>query len=210
MLLVLSVLASTSSAALPTCDASLLPMLSVPTNTVLSSAVLKTASGVEYCEVSGVIGPAPSHIAFAVGLPTKNWNGRFVMSGDGGFDGSVALPGNRIAQGYASANSDSGHTTPPANDASWAFNNRVAEIDYGYRAAEQTTRVAKRVIQSYYRDRIAYSYFEGCSTGGRQALMAALLCPSQFEAGRHPVVPVFLNALCGTVSFVAWDEARTV
>ena len=156
-------------------------MLSVPVNTPLSGAKLQTTAGVEYCEVSGIIGPAPNRIALSVGLPTKNWNGRFVMSADGGFDGSVSLPKDRLAQGYATANSDSGHTTPAGNDASWAFNNRVAERDQGYRAAEQTTRVVKRVIQSFYRSRIAYSYFEGCSTGGRQALMAAQRGPDAFD-----------------------------
>ncbi len=173
--------ASGAHAVLPACAPSILPTLSVPSHTTLTSANLKSTGGVEYCEVTGVIGPAPSNIRFAVGLPTKNWNGRFLMAGDGGFDGSVALPLNRLAQGYAAANSDSGHATPAANDASWAFNNRAAEIDYGYRAAEQTTRVAKRIIQSYYDHRIEYSYFEGCSTGGRQALMAAQRDPAAFD-----------------------------
>lgn len=168
-------------AALPACAPSLLAALSVPRHTTLSNAVIKTTAGVEYCEVTGVIGPAPSNIRFAVGLPTSNWNGRFLMGGDGGFDGSVALPLNRVAQGYAAANSDSGHVTPAANDARWAFNNRTAEIDYGYRAAEKTTRVAKRIIRSYYGTRIEYSYFEGCSTGGRQALMAAQRDPGAFD-----------------------------
>jgi Tannase and feruloyl esterase len=75
----------------------------------------------------------------------------------------------------------SGHVTPATNDASWAFNNRTAEIDYGYRAAEETRRVAKRIIRSYYGTRIEYSYFEGCSTGGRQALMAAQRDPGAFD-----------------------------
>lgn len=165
------------------CDASLLPRLSVPHDTTLSAATLKsTARGVAYCEITGVIGPAPSNIKFAVGLPTQNWNGRFVKLGDGGFDGSVGiLSPDRLSQGYAVANSDSGHATPPANDASWAYNNRVAEIDYGYRAVQATTRVAKRIIQSFYSDRIRYSYFEGCSTGGRQALMAAQRDPDAFD-----------------------------
>lgn len=176
-----ALVAGAAHAAPPACNAALLPLLSTPGNTTLSAATLKTTAGIQYCEVTGVIGPAPSRIAFAVALPTTTWNGRFVMSGDGGFDGSVALPLNRVAQGYAAANSDSGHTTPPTNDAVWAFNNRTAEIDYGYRAAEATTRAAKRIIQSYYGNRIAYSYFEGCSTGGRQALMAAQRDPEAFD-----------------------------
>jgi feruloyl esterase len=170
--------------AVPACDASLLPKLSVPSDTTLTAATLKTTAApasVPYCEVAGTIGPAPSVIRFVVGLPTTTWNGRFVANGDGGFDGGLALATNRIAQGYVSANSDSGHVAPPANDASWAYDNRTAEIDYGYRAVDVSTRVAKRIAQSYYRQRIEYSYFEGCSTGGRQALMAAQRYPELFD-----------------------------
>jgi feruloyl esterase len=165
----------------PACDASLLKKLHAPFGTKLTGATLKSTAGVEYCEVTGVTGPGPSVISFAVGLPTTTWNGRFLMAGDGGFDGTVSLPLPRIAQGYATANSDSGHSVPPSNDAAWAYNNRVAEVDYGYRAVDVTTRVAKRIIQAYYRSRIDYSYFEGCSTGGRQALMAAQRDPEQFD-----------------------------
>jgi feruloyl esterase len=167
--------------AAPACDATLLAALRVPAHTSLSTATPKTTGGVSYCEVRGVIGPAPSVINFAVGLPIANWNGRFVMGGDGGFDGSVALPLPRVAQGYAAANSDSGHVTPAANDASWAYNNRTTEIDYGYRAVDVTTQAAKAIVQSFYRSRIEYSYFEGCSTGGRQALMAAQRYPWHFD-----------------------------
>lgn len=171
-----------ASALAPACDATLLTQLRAPLGTTLTGATPKATGGVAYCEVTGVIRPSPrSSIRFAVGLPTSSWNGRFLMAGDGGFDGSVDLPLARIAQGYAAANSDSGHATPPSNDAAWAYDNRAAEIDYGYRAVELTTRVAKQLVQAYYRSRIAYSYFEGCSTGGRQALMAAQRDPEQFD-----------------------------
>src|SRR3954470_8339094 len=123
-LALLGTLGPPAQAAVPACNADLLPLLAVPHNVTLTAATAKTTSGAAYCQIDGVIAPEPSHIRFSVGLPT-NWNGRFVMSGDGGFDGSVALPTNRIAQGYAGANSDSGHATPPSNDASWAYDNRM-------------------------------------------------------------------------------------
>jgi feruloyl esterase len=170
------------AAAQPACNDTLLAKVHPPFGTRLTTATLKTApGGVEYCEVTGVAGPGPSRINFAVGLPTTTWNGRFLMTGDGGFDGTVALPSGRLAQGYAVANSDSGHAVPPGNDASWAYNDRTAEVDYGFRAVEVTTRVAKTIIQNYYRSGIRYSYFEGCSTGGRQALMAAQRDAEQFD-----------------------------
>lgn len=181
-----SMFAASTSAAVPACDQTLLPLLSVAVDPGLginlTAAAPATTAGVAYCKVEGVIGPSPSSIRFAVGLPTANWNGRFLMGGDGGFDGSVALPLDRLAQGYAVANSDSGHVTPPGNDASWAYNNRTAEIDYGYRAVKVTTQTAKRIALAFYQRRhVEYSYFEGCSTGGRQALMAAQRYPEEFD-----------------------------
>ena len=177
-----ALVSASASATGPACDSTLLKSLQVPRNTTLTSATLKpaTATAPAYCEVRGVIGPAPSVINFAVGLPGA-WNGRFLLGGDGGFDGSIALPLDRLGQGYAVANSDSGHTTPAGNDASWAYNNRTAEIDYGWRAAKETTQAAKRIVTSYYSRHIDYSYFEGCSTGGRQALVAAQRYPEEFD-----------------------------
>ncbi len=163
---------------LPTLTAMIDPALGVALNSATPGA---TAAG-DYCKVEGVIGPSPSAIGFAVGLPVNNWNGRFLMSGDGGFDGSVILPLNRLAQGYVVANSDSGHMTPPTNDASCAYNNRTTEIDYGYRAVQVTTQVAKQIAHGFFKGQaIEYAYFEGCSTGGRQALIAAQRYPGEFN-----------------------------
>lgn len=184
--LAVAVLTLPAHAATLACNSNLLPTLSAKVDPALGVTLTgatpgATAAG-DYCKVEGVIGPAPSAIGFAVGLPMGNWNGRFLMGGDGGFDGSVALPLNRLAQGYAVANSDSGHATPPANDASWAYNNRTAEIDYGSRAVLVTTQTAKQIARAFYQGQpIAYAYFEGCSTGGRQALMAAQRYPQEFN-----------------------------
>src|SRR5204863_1580808 len=107
-------------------------------------------------------------VRFAVNLPT-NWNGRFVMLGDGGHDGAVSTSTARLDQGYATANSDMGHDGQVFPGATFAFNNRVAEIDYGWRATHVATVAAKGIIKTYYGRASAFSYWEGCSTGGRQA-----------------------------------------
>jgi feruloyl esterase len=167
------------------CDATLLAKLDVPRDTTLTSAqlVASTATVPEFCKVLGVISPVPdSRIRFVVNLPTQ-WNGRFVHIGDGGYDGTVSTSTERLAQGYATTNSDMGYdaaTTKPTAGA-FAFNNRVAEIDYGYRAVHETTRAAKRIIRSYYGAPIVYSYFDGCSTGGREGLMEAQRYPFDFD-----------------------------
>jgi feruloyl esterase len=150
-------------------------------NLTLTSAQLvePTASTPEYCYLKGIISPA---IRYHVQLPLpENWNGRFVNWGDGGKDGDLDFADHRVAQGYAVANSNTGHDNGSEPGASFAFDNRQAEIDFGYRAVQLTVQAAKTVIQGYYGEAPSYSYHEGCSTGGRQGLMEAQRYPYDFD-----------------------------
>ena len=138
-----------------------------------------TVSTPQYCRVKGVISPA---IRFHVQLPLpENWNGRFLNWGDGGKDGDLDFADHRVAEGYAVANSNTGHDNGAEPGASFAFNNRQAEIDFGYRAVHLTVNAAKTVIKAYYGEDPEYSYHEGCSTGGRQGLMEAQRYPYDFD-----------------------------
>ena len=144
-----------------------------------------TATVPEYCRVEGTIptgdaGDGFNQVRFAVNLPTQ-WNGRFVMIGDGGFDGAVSGSTARVPEGYATANSDMGHDGRAFSGGSFGFNNRPREIDYGWRATHVTTVVAKGIIDAYYDRRPRYSYWEGCSTGGRQAAVEAQRFPADFD-----------------------------
>jgi len=65
--------------------------------------------------------------------------------------------------------------------ATFAYNNRQGEIDYCYRAIHLTAVTAKEIIEAYYGDPPSYSYFVGCSTGGRQGLMEAQRFPMDFD-----------------------------
>jgi feruloyl esterase len=145
-----------------------------------STLVAATATVPEYCRVEGTIKPEDaSNIRFAVNLPTTNWNRRFMMIGNGGYAGG-ALPagGQGLADGYATAVTDTGH----ASTAGTAFyNNRVVEVDYGYRAVHLTAGSAKQVIEQMFKVPARTSYFNGCSTGGRQALMEAQRYPADFN-----------------------------
>jgi hypothetical protein len=132
-----------------------------------------------YCYVRGVISPA---IHFHAQLPLpENWNGRFLQWGDGGKDGDLDFADHRVAEGYAVTNSNMGHDNGTEPGASFAFNNRQAEIDFGYRAVHLTVMAGKSLINSYYDQGPNYSYFEGCSTGGRQGLMEAQRYPNDFD-----------------------------
>ncbi|MDB6001795.1 MAG: hypothetical protein JWP52_3494, partial [Rhizobacter sp.] len=155
--------------------------LGIPQATITKSAlVAKTATLPEYCRVEGTLTPeATSSIRFAVNLPTTTWNNRFMMLGNGGYAGGPLASGTQgLADGYATAVTDTGHT---ATDASVFYNNRVTEIDYGYRAVHLTADSAKKVIAAAYQAGAKYSYFNGCSTGGRQAMMEAQRYPEDFN-----------------------------
>ena len=138
----------------------------------------------EHCEIIGTIEP---EIGFAVDLPT-DWNGRFYMAGNGIYAGSISYDAMDVglSMGYATASTDTGHDTSADPmmgmfDASFAYNNPEAEIDYCYRAVHETAVTAKEIIEAYYGEQPSYSYFVGCSTGGRQGLMEALRYPEDFD-----------------------------
>ncbi|MEE2823063.1 MAG: tannase/feruloyl esterase family alpha/beta hydrolase [Acidobacteriota bacterium] len=150
-------------------------------NLTITSAELMEAtdSMPQYCYVKGLIAPA---IFYHVQLPLpNNWNGRFLQWGDGGKDGDLDFADHRVTEGYAVANSNTGHDSGSEPSASFGFNNRQAEIDYGYRSVHLTVNAAKTVVKNYYAQEPAYSYLEGCSTGGNQGLTEAQRYPYDFD-----------------------------
>ncbi|MEE2822926.1 MAG: tannase/feruloyl esterase family alpha/beta hydrolase [Acidobacteriota bacterium] len=152
----------------------------IPDLTITLARIMEsTDSTPRYCYVKGIISPA---ISYHVQLPLpKDWNGRFVNWGDGGKDGDLDFADHRVSQGYAVANSNTGHDNGSEPGASFGFNNRQAEIDFGYRAVHLTVNAAKTLIEAYYDRPPRYSYHEGCSTGGRQGLMEAQRYPYDFD-----------------------------
>jgi len=148
----------------------------------LTKTHLVAAAGTmpEYCRIEGSMSPEPgSSIKFATNIPTS-WNGRFLMLGNGGYAGGpLPAAGADVAAGYATAVTDTGHTA--ANDATVFYNSRPVEIDYGYRGVHLTSVVSKQVIKRIGGKDPEFSYFNGCSTGGRQALMSAQRYPADFD-----------------------------
>ncbi len=143
------------------------------------TAVTEEAEPVAHCKVAGVIGTETN---FELLLP-ETWNGKFVMGGGGGFVGSVmntSLMFGSLQAGYATVGTDTGHQGHPL-DASWALNNPERLINFGHRAVHETAVTAKALTEGFYQKDIARSYFTGCSTGGRQALMAGQRYPEDFD-----------------------------
>lgn len=158
-------------------DCASLAAIALPDVTVVNAASRDTP--VEHCHVTAKLG---AHINFAVWLP-KEWNGRFLMGGGGGFVGSVqnhALGLGALERGYATAGTDTGHQAFGI-DGSWALNNYEAIVNYGHLAIHRVTAVSKAMIAAHYDDAADKSFFAGCSNGGRQALIFAQRYPEDFD-----------------------------
>ena len=151
---------------------------------VSATLVEATARVPEHCRVFGII---PPEIRFGVHLPT-NWNTRFYMQGNGGYAGNapeaettLRTAMRAVAHGFVAASTDTGHSAQTEPLGAFAYNNLQKEIDYGFRAVHLTTVTAKTLIESYYAAPARYSYWDGCSTGGRQGLMEAQRFPADFD-----------------------------
>ena len=132
-----------------------------------------------HCYVRGTLAGS---VRFHMQLPERAaWNGRLVNIGDGGKDGDLDYADHRVAQGYAVANSNTGHDASATPGASFARDDRRALIDFAYRAVHLTANASKAVVRAYYGRPQQYAYFEGCSTGGRQGLMEAQRFPADFD-----------------------------
>jgi feruloyl esterase len=166
-------------------------------------------------------------IAFAVNLP-DSWSGRFEMMGGGGTDGSLngdppGSGGTELKLGWAVAANDGGHEDAPAPPfgqpqppgITWTDDDanaggtahfavdEMAREDYGYNAFVQSTWIARRIIAHYYGRDPQYSYFWGCSDGGREAMMASQRFPSLFD-GIIAANPGFNLPQAALAE--AWDE----
>src|SRR6185437_5273777 len=166
--------------------------LSLPNTTITlaqSYAAGDTVSGatkapVGLCRVAGTIKPgSQSNIHFEVWIPTDgSWNGKYQQIGNGGFAGSISLSGiaNAVSRGYATAGTDDGTSGPPSGAPAFIGNPDVL-LDYGYRAIKATSDDSKAIIDDLMGQAPKYSYFVGCSDGGREALQEAQRFPSDFD-----------------------------
>ncbi len=140
----------------------------------------------EYCRVRGYVLPTMN---FELRLPVKDWNGKFFMAGCGGFCGQVSPDRLGLSNGinvaltrnYAVITTDAGHWGAHAADGEWAYNNRAAERDWGWRVLPAVSGAAKEIIQAFYGRKQEYSYFSGCSNGGRMGAMVTQRFPDIFD-----------------------------
>jgi feruloyl esterase len=133
-----------------------------------------------FCRVAVTLKPTPrSDIKAEVWMPSTGWNGKLQVVGNGSFAGTIgyAAMADALASGYAAASTDTGHTGPAAN----TFVNEDVLNDYAYRSIHETTVAAKQIVDGFYGGVPKFTYFSGCSTGGRQALQEAQRYPDDFN-----------------------------
>ena len=176
--------------------------LGTPANTTITAVVTVptgslTVAGqpiAEHCMVNGQMFNRVSAVdgnSYAIGFQMRlpvDWNGRFLHQGNGGIDGAVvtATGGdvgggaltNALKQGFAVLSSDAGHAG--ALGPNFGIDPQ-ARLDYGYQAVGKLTPMAKNLIQSAYGKRPDRSYFNGCSNGGRHAMVAATRYAAEYD-----------------------------
>ncbi len=133
-----------------------------------------------FCRVALVTRPA---IKYEVWLPLENWNGKFQGVGNGANAGSISYGAmvTALKRGYATGSTDTGHQTENARDASWALGHPELVVDFGYRAIHVMSDNSKKVVNQFYSQPAAHSYFVACSTGGRQSMMEAQRFPEDYD-----------------------------
>ena len=136
-----------------------------------------------FCRVAGVLHPtSDSQIKFEVWMPEQGWNGRLLGTGNGGFAGSIYYDqmANMLRQGYAVTGSDAGHEAE-GEDGAFSYHHPEKVKDFGWRAVHLNVLRAKEILTAYYGHPQNKAYFDGCSDGGREALMEAQRFPEDYD-----------------------------
>ncbi len=134
-----------------------------------------------FCRVAATIKPSTdSDIKIEIWLPASGWNNKFEADGNGGLDrvDHSEYSGGGSALGYATAMTDTGHE---GGSASFALGHPEKLIDFGYRAVHELAVKSKAIIAAYYGQAPKYSYWNGCSAGGKQGLKEAQMFPGDFD-----------------------------
>jgi feruloyl esterase len=134
-----------------------------------------------FCRVAATLTPSSdSDIKIEVWLPLSGWNGKWQAVGNGAFNGNISYGAMSAAlrRGYATSSTDTGHTGGGAN---WALGHPQKVVDFGWRAVHEMAVASKQIVASHYDRAPTFSYWNGCSAGGRQGMKAAQRFPADFD-----------------------------
>jgi feruloyl esterase len=151
-----------------------------------------------FCRVVVRLAPtSDSNISTEIWLPVSEWNGKFLAMGSGGWGGSLSYDdmADALRRGYATSATDDGHSD---SSAAFIVGHPEKFIDFAYRAEHEMTVEAQILIKAFYGRGARYSYWDGCSGGGREGLLQAYRYPDEFDgviAGDPADVPQCLGTL---------------
>jgi tannase/feruloyl esterase len=200
------------------------PDVVISSATLVAEVTTGPSAAPEHCDVRGTI---RGNIKFALFLPAA-WNERFQMVGNGGKAGSISIGDmlSALRLGFASSSTDTGHDASLPAEGGARFGNdsvfgKEREIDFGWRAVHLAAVASKDIIASYYPGKLRYSYWNGCSTGGRQGLMEAQRFPEDFDGyavgapvynytGQQMTAPAMLRPLYGRLPPLSAADAPVI
>ena len=134
-----------------------------------------------FCRVAATLKPtSDSEIKIEVWLPASQWNGKLEAVGNGAWAGNISYRdlATAVTAGYAVASTDTGHTETTA---AFVVGHAERLVDFAYRAVHEMTIASKAITAAYYGRPEMRAYFNGCSTGGRQALAEAQRFPDDYD-----------------------------
>jgi feruloyl esterase len=169
-----------------------------------------------FCRVAATMKPSSdSEIKIEVWLPAaERWNGKFMAVGNGGQAGEIYYHkmGFPLTLGYAVASTDTGHEGK-GDDGSYALGHPEKLIDFGYRAVHEMVMKSKAIVAEYYSRNAKFSYWNGCSTGGRQGIEDLQRYPADFDgaiAGAPAINPRSAAQIIWVAQAVHKDEASFI
>ena len=133
-----------------------------------------------FCRIAATLTPTPdSAIEMELWLP-QAWNGKFLMVGNGAWSGAVSYSAmaEPLGRGYAVASTDTGHQ---GGRGTFGFGHPEKLIDFAWRAVHETTVGGKSLTAAYYGAGARLSYWDGCSSGGKQGLKEVQMFPADYD-----------------------------
>jgi len=170
-------------------------------------------NSIAFCRVAATLTPSPdSDIKIEVWMPVSGWNGKFQAVGNGGWAGTISYPAmnEALARGYATTSTDTGHAVA---DGSFVLGHPEKFVDFAWRSVHEMTLRAKTIIEAFYGKPPRRSYWNGCSTGGRQGLMEAQRFPADYDgiiAGASANPRTRLNAAGLAMHQALWRNPASV
>ncbi|ETM55059.1 hypothetical protein L914_01666 [Phytophthora nicotianae] len=177
--------------------------------TNITEATETEVDGVSYCYLEGYL---PPQAKWMLRLPIATWTQRYLQAGCGGLCGPE-MAALSVVAAEGSDQYENGHFAMGTTDMNGGTDgtfalNKEAFIDYAYLAVHNTAELSKALIKKYYGQEQQYAYFNGCSDGGREAVMTALRYPNDFNgivAGAPAMLWQFQNSF-----HHAWDAVSNL